>query len=164
MLQNINILEQQQVSEEDQEKMISEHYNKLLLRHPGQDKTIELIQQKYTFPRMRQEVEEYIRKCITWAKIKPARHKPYGKQQQIEGIQQAWQKIKTDFIIKLSPSKDTVTGIIYDSILVVVDQLTKYAQFIPWRKKSVSRQISKNNAKKDCQQPWDTIKHHIRQR
>ena len=121
--------------EEDQEKVISRHHNRLLLRHPGQDKTIELILRKYTFPKIREAMEEYIQKCTTCAKNKPARHKPYGEQHQIEAPQQAWQEITVDFIIKLPPSKDTVTGIIYDSILVVVDQLTKYARFIPWGEK-----------------------------
>ena len=31
-------------------------------------------------------------------------------------------------------------------------------------RKRISRQISKNNAKQDCQQPQDTTEHHIRQR
>ena len=70
---------------------------------------------------MREAVKEYIWKCTTCAKNKPARHKPYGEQQQIKALQQAWQEIMIDFIIKLPPSKDTVTVIIYNSILVVVD-------------------------------------------
>ena len=147
MLQNINVLEQQQVPEKDQEKMISEHHNRLLLGHPEQDKTIELIQRKYTFPKMRKAVEKYIQKCTTCAKNKPARHKPYGEQQQIEAPQQAWQEITIDFIIQLPPSKDTVTGIIYDSILVVIDQLTKYALFIPWREKESADKLTKTMLK-----------------
>ena len=35
-----------------------------------------------------------------------------------------------DFIIKLPLSKDTITDMKYNSILVVVDRLTKYAHFI----------------------------------
>ena len=127
--------------------MISEHHNRPLLGHPGQDKTIELIQQKYIFPKMRKAVEEYSWKCTTYAKNKPAGHKPYGEQQQIEALQQAWQEITIDFIIKLSPSKNTVTGIIYDSILVVMDQLTKYAQFIPWREKESADKLAKTMLK-----------------
>ena len=75
---------------------------------------------------MRQAVEKYIWKCTTYAKNKPARHKPYEEQQQTKAPHQAWQEITIDFIIKLPPSKDTITGVIYDNILVVVDGLTKY--------------------------------------
>ena len=40
--------------------MISDHHNGPLLGHPGRDKTIELIQQRYQFPNMRRAVEDYI--------------------------------------------------------------------------------------------------------
>ena len=79
-LQNINVLERQPVPKEDREKVISKHHNGPLLGHPGQDKTIELIQRKYTFSKMREAVEKYIQKCTTCVKNKPARHKPYGEQ------------------------------------------------------------------------------------
>jgi hypothetical protein len=35
-----------------------------------------------------------------------------------------------DFIIKLPPSKEALTGVTYNSILIVTDRLTKYAHFI----------------------------------
>jgi DNA mismatch repair ATPase MutS len=38
-----------------------------------------------------------------------------------------------DFIVKLSKSKDPMTGIEYDSILTVVKQIIKYGYFIPFR-------------------------------
>jgi hypothetical protein len=38
-----------------------------------------------------------------------------------------------DFIVKLPKSKDPVTGIEYDSILTVVERITKYGYFIPFR-------------------------------
>ena len=37
-----------------------------------------------------------------------------------------------DFIVKLPKSKDLVLGIQHDSILVIVDRLTKYLHFIPY--------------------------------
>ena len=69
-----------------------------------------------------------------------------------------------DFIIQLPPSKDTVTGVIYDSILVVVNRLTKHAQFIPRRENKSAGKLAKTMLKRDCQQPQDTTEHHIRQR
>jgi hypothetical protein len=35
---------------------------------------------------------------------------------------------------KLSLSKELITGIMYDSIIIVTDRLTKYAYFIPYLK------------------------------
>ena len=36
-----------------------------------------------------------------------------------------------DFITKLPKSKDPITEISYDAIMVIVDKLTKYAHMIP---------------------------------
>jgi len=37
-----------------------------------------------------------------------------------------------DFIVKLPLLKDPLTGVEYDSILVITDRLTKYGYFIPY--------------------------------
>jgi hypothetical protein len=39
-----------------------------------------------------------------------------------------------DFITKLLLLKELITGVMYDSIMVVTDRLTKYAYFIPYFK------------------------------
>jgi hypothetical protein len=46
-----------------------------------------------------------------------------------------------DFIVKLPPSKEPVTDVVYDSILVMVDRLTKYAHFIPYKESSTAEQL-----------------------
>ena len=48
-----------------------------------------------------------------------------------------------DFIVKLPLSKNTITDIKYDNILVVVDRLTKYAHFIPWKEKGNAEDLAK---------------------
>ena len=48
-----------------------------------------------------------------------------------------------DFIVKLPLSKDTITDIKYNSILVVVDRLIKYAHFIPWKEKGNAKDLAK---------------------
>ncbi|KFY32334.1 hypothetical protein V493_00296 [Pseudogymnoascus sp. VKM F-4281 (FW-2241)] len=42
----------------------------------------------------------------------------------------AWKSIALDFIVKLPPSKDLLTGVEYNSILVITERLTKYGKFI----------------------------------
>jgi hypothetical protein len=37
-----------------------------------------------------------------------------------------------DFVTKLPPSKKLMTEMIYNSVMVVTDRLTKYAYFIPY--------------------------------
>ena len=46
-----------------------------------------------------------------------------------------------DFIIKLPKSKDPTTQIQYDSILIIVDKLTKYSHIIPFQEKFSAEQL-----------------------
>jgi hypothetical protein len=41
-----------------------------------------------------------------------------------------WQDVTLNFVTKLPLSKKLITGVIYDSIIVVTDRLMKYAYFI----------------------------------
>lgn len=46
-----------------------------------------------------------------------------------------------DFVTGLPNSRDPVTDIVYDAILVIVDRLTKYALMIPFRKDFTAKQL-----------------------
>jgi hypothetical protein len=46
----------------------------------------------------------------------------------------AWKAITLDFITKLPLSKDLITKVKYDNILIITDRLTKYAYFINYLK------------------------------
>ena len=57
--------------------------------------------------------------------FKPQRHKPYRSLKQLLIPEQPWNSISMDFIKKLPSSS------MFDTILVIVNQLTKQAIFIP---------------------------------
>lgn len=101
--------------------------------HQGIDRTLERIQRTYYFPHMRKYIEERIRKCDACNRNKASRHKPYGEMLPPKAPEGAWKNIALDFIVKLPPSRERVTGTVYDTILVVTDRLTKYAHFIPYK-------------------------------
>jgi hypothetical protein len=46
----------------------------------------------------------------------------------------AWKNIVLDFVVKLLSSKKALIGVTYNSILVVINRLTKYAHFIFYKK------------------------------
>jgi hypothetical protein len=46
-----------------------------------------------------------------------------------------------DFIVKLPLLKEILTGVTYDSILVVIDRLTKYAHFIFYKEGSTAKEL-----------------------
>jgi len=49
-------------------------------------------------------------------------------------LREVWQDMTLDFITKLPLSKELITGVIYDSIIIITDRLTKYAYFILYLK------------------------------
>ena len=48
-----------------------------------------------------------------------------------------------DFIVKLPASSDYVTEEVYDSILVIVNRLTKYTHFIPYKETYTAEQLAR---------------------
>jgi hypothetical protein len=47
-----------------------------------------------------------------------------------------------DFITKLLLSKELTTGVKYNSILIVVDRLTKWVYFIPYKETWLAEQLA----------------------
>jgi hypothetical protein len=53
-----------------------------------------------------------------------------------------WTSIVLDFVVKLLLSRDPITGIKYDSILVVTDRLTKYTYMILYLEASITEDLA----------------------
>ena len=70
---------------------------------------------------MRKKVQDYINKCDLCHKIKSARYKLYEEMRTALTSDQLWALIVMNFIMKLSPSRELLIKVIYDSILTVVD-------------------------------------------
>ena len=70
-------------------------------------------------------VNKYVRTCHTCSCAKTSRHCRYGVLQPLLIPERPWASISMDSIEKLPTSSG------YDSILIVVDCLTKMAIFIP---------------------------------
>jgi hypothetical protein len=54
----------------------------------------------------------------------------------------AWQDMTLDFIIKLLLFKELITGVMYDSIIIVTDRFTKYAYFISYFENSLTEDLA----------------------
>lgn len=128
---------------EQQDAVIKELHESALGGHPGIKKTKERVEQHYAFPGMKQKVEGIVKTCEICAKTKASRHKPYGLLEPLPTPARAWGSISMDFITKLPTS--TVpdgTAVTYDSIWVVIDRLTKWAYFIPWKETTTAEQLA----------------------
>ena len=101
------------------------NHDHILARHFGQNKTLELVHCRYSWPSLHTDIQQFCKFCITCMRSKPQHHKPYGSLKQLPIPERPWNSISMDFIKKLLSSSR------FDTILVIVDRLTKQAIFIP---------------------------------
>ncbi len=111
-------------------ELISRHHDDPLAGHFGIEKTRELVARKYYWPTLRQDVEAYVKRCDVCLASKAVRHKPYGDLQSLPVPTHRWKNLSMDFITGLLISADW-KGDSYDSILVIVDRLTKMVHYVP---------------------------------
>ena len=119
-----------------QEGLIRQNHNDPLAEHGGTAKPTELVSRQYYWPRMRETMKRYVKNCDICQQSKVVRHAPYGMLQPNEVPDQPWKSITMDFITDL-PNWDR-----YDSILVVIDRLTKISHSIPCEKSLDARQFA----------------------
>ena len=106
-------------------RILHDNHDSKLARHFGIFKTLEYLKQNYHWPKMAEEVLDYVRSCDTCQRDKASRHKKYGLLDPLEVPYRPWSSILMDWIVKL-PELGGCT-----QIWVIVDQLTKMAYFIP---------------------------------
>ena len=110
--------------------MINCHHNDLFAEHFDIDKTRELVSRKYYWPNLKKDVESYVRGWDVCLTSKAVPHKPYGDLQSLPILTHQWKNLSIDFVTGLSLSVDW-KGNSYNSILVIVDRLTKMVHYKP---------------------------------
>ena len=111
-------------------ELISRHHDDPLASHFGIKKTRELIARKYYWLMLRHDIEDYVRGCDVCLASKAVRHKPYSNLQSLPIPTYRWKDLLIDFVIGLPISTDWKRDS-YDSILVIVDWLTKMVHYKP---------------------------------
>ncbi|GJX40756.1 putative reverse transcriptase domain-containing protein [Tanacetum coccineum] len=96
--------------------------------HPGSNKMYQDMKKLYWWPNMKANIATYVSKFLTCAKVKAEHQRPSGLLVQPEIPQWKWDNITMDFVTKLPKSSQG-----YDTIWVIVDQLTKSVIFLPIR-------------------------------
>ena len=94
--------------------------------HPGYQKTVAAVKSHYFCPGMKIEIVEYIARCMECYKVKAEHRHPAGLLQPLPIPEGEWEVVRIDFITGLPRTNKQ-----HDSIMVVVDKLTKYSHFIP---------------------------------
>ncbi|RVW32429.1 Transposon Tf2-8 polyprotein [Vitis vinifera] len=105
-------------------KLLHEMHDTKIGGHSGVLRTFKKLAQQFYWPKMYQAVQEYIKKCETCQKVKSETMPPAGLLQPLPIPCQVWDDITLDFIEGLPTSHGK------DTILVVVDRLSKSAHFL----------------------------------
>jgi hypothetical protein len=123
-------------------EMVEEHHGLPAHGHQGIAKTLSRLSREYWFPGMREMVKKIVSECDTCIRNKASHHAPYGHMKSPDTPAQPWKSIAMDFVVKLPLSKDPWTKIEYDSILVIMCRLTKYAYLIPYLESSTAEDLA----------------------
>ncbi|GJY38160.1 putative reverse transcriptase domain-containing protein [Tanacetum coccineum] len=108
--------------------IMHESYKSKYFVHSGSDKMYLDMRKLYWWPNMKVDIATYVSKCLTCLKVKVEHQKPSGLLVQPKIPQWKWDNITMDFITKLPRMSSG-----YDTIWIIVDRLTKSANFLPMR-------------------------------
>lgn len=93
--------------------------------HASPEKLWQLLSQKFYWPRMRVDINRFCESCDTCQKTKPSNFNRFGFLIPNPIPHRPYQSISMDLIVNLPWSGE------YNAIFVVVDRLSKHAQFLP---------------------------------
>jgi transposase InsO family protein len=122
---------------EDHLRIVQECHDSPAAGHFGVAKTLALVKRVARWRGMSAYVKKFVRSCDVCARAKAPRHAPHGLLQPLPIPDRPWGSISMDFITDLPVSHG------YDSILVVVDRLTKMAHFVPCKKTATSEDTAR---------------------
>jgi len=98
---------------------------------------VELVTRNFWWPGVTKEVKQYVERCNTYQHNKNCTEQPAGKLMPNSILEKPWAHISADFITKLPLAQG------YDSILVVVDRLTKMVHFVPTTEKMSAKRLAR---------------------
>jgi hypothetical protein len=123
----------------DKRTIIKAHHDPPVYGHPGINRSIQLTSRHYWWPKIRQDVHDYVKGCADCQRNKINTHPIRAPLQPIYPKPEAlpFETIALDFITKLPESEGS------DSILTVVDHdCTKAAIFIPCREEITAEETA----------------------
>lgn len=110
------------------ELLVCEAHGRGLIGHFRVQKTLEVLQEHFFWPRMRRDVERICNRCITCKKAK-SKSMSHGLYTPLPVPSEPWVDISMDFVLGLPMTKKEK-----DSIFVVVHRFSKMTHFIPCHK------------------------------
>ena len=94
---------------------MQENYDSVDMRHPGQQRMIELLKRNYWWPGLKEDVRKYMQGCFKCQQNKVQHQKKSGELHPLKIPQGPWQEISIDIIEPLPRSNRM------DAIVVIID-------------------------------------------
>ena len=107
-------------------EILKENHDSTLGGHRGMNKTYEAIKSHYTWPNMKQEIEEYVKRCEKCQVNKRLRPKPKAPMEITSTAERPFERCALDIV---GPMTETVSGNKY--VLTFQDDLSKFLVAIP---------------------------------
>jgi hypothetical protein len=104
--------------------------------HPGRARTLTPVRQCFTWPSVTRFVHRYVNGCDLCQRVKPSSTQPLGAFEPLPIPAGPWTDISYDLITDLPESNGA------DSILTVINRLTKMAHFLPCRKTMMAEDLA----------------------
>jgi len=96
-------------------------------------RTEDLIWRRHNISNLKDWITEYIVRCNSCHRNKIQRDKRYDEITWLNTSNAPWESVTMNFITKLSTSKNSAWGVKFNSILTIVNRLTKYIMFISFK-------------------------------
>ena len=106
-------------------EILDEYHKQPYAGHPGYQKMLTALKKKLFRPGMKRDVAEYLSRCMECQLVKVEHQHPEGLLNLLPIAEWKWDTVSMDFITGLPETKYQ-----HDSVMVVVDTLTKAAHFI----------------------------------
>ncbi|GBG72556.1 hypothetical protein CBR_g12126 [Chara braunii] len=119
-------------------RLLGEYHDSRLAGHFGVNRTIARLRQRFRWPDLISDVTRYCDSCEVCRLSKPRNRNPYGELHPMPIPQEAGLSIAMDVT---GPFPRDRLG--HDSILTVVDRLSKYARFLPCKYYSTAPELAR---------------------
>ena len=104
--------------------------------HPGRARTFQLVRRVFTWASLKRFTNQYVDGCDSCLRVKSSTQRPLGMLEPLPIPAGPWTDISYDMITDLPIANG------FDSILTVIDRLTKMVHFIPCRKDMNSEELA----------------------
>ncbi|KAL4037249.1 hypothetical protein IC575_000837 [Cucumis melo] len=118
--------------------ILEEAHSSAYAMHPGSTKMYRTLKKTYWWSGMKQEIAEYVDRCLICQQVKPVRQRPGGFLNPLPVPEWKWEHITMDFLFGLPRTSSE-----HDGIWVIVDRLTKMTRFIPIKMTSRLDQLAR---------------------